>query len=519
MTAPLRPLERGPVLAVALGALALTALLLPPTPGMGDSAELVLALALAGIPHPTGYPIYVLGGHPFVRAAHALGASWVLAANLWSALGAAVAAGAYARLVQHVVAALEDERALAGGAPMPGFARWIAVAFPPALLVLNPVWLDSATIAEVYSWNNAWIAASAAFALGRLRALDGAARRGEAGPAGTGDLPAALCWGLLCGLCGAHHVTSLFFVLPLTVALVAAQVSCGRWRASLAFAGLGGALVPLASYGWIPWRAAHPAAFQWPVGPSATALWLHARGAAYAYYVGRFAPNAEQWALIRRGVLPWLLPGMLLGSLVALRSTSRALRRGLLALMFGAAMQVAFIVSYGVPDPEFYFLPALMSGLLVGAPGLSWLSRRTSPALACLIAAGLALGLAAWSVPRALAERARLAEVDAGFRAAWRSIPFERGIVLWRDDHYQRFKALQLLEGQRPGLFVDSPDMLIWPSRRRAFQRRFGFDPLAGLTLRTPDDVAQVAENIRRHASVPVLVLPEYREPGAEGRK
>src|SRR5881397_1105532 len=108
----------GPVLAGTIGTFALAVLLLPGTPGMGDSAELTLALAFAGIAHPTGYPFYVLAGHLFVIPVHALGTSWVVAANLWSAAGAAVAAGAYTRLLQHLVAALGDEDRRWGRAPV-----------------------------------------------------------------------------------------------------------------------------------------------------------------------------------------------------------------------------------------------------------------------------------------------------------------------------------------------------------------------------------------------------------------
>ena len=174
---------------------------------------------------------------------------------------------------------------------------------------------------------------------------------------------------------------------------------------------------------------------------------------------------------------------------------------------------LALVVSYGVADPKFYLLPALMPSLLVCTPALLWVPRRTSALAPFVLAAGLALALATWSVPRALSERARLASVDAGFRTAWRSIPFDRGIVLWRDDHYQRFKVLQLLEGQRGGLYVESPDMLIWPARRRAFQQAFGFDPLEGLTLRTPEDIARIPDWIRRRSTVPVLELREKRPP------
>jgi len=492
-----RPALLPPVVA-GLGVFALMALLMPSTPAMGDAAELILALALAGIPHPTGYPLYVMAGTLFVRAAHALGISWVVAANLWSVTGAAVAAAAYTRLVQHLVAALEDDARLAA---FRGGVRAVAVAFPVIALALNPVWIDAATGAEVYSWNCALLALGAAFMLGRLRATSAASDAGET--------HAALAWGLLCGACAAHHVTSLLFVLPMTVALVATLVRAGRWRASLALTGVVASLIPLASYGWIAWRAAHPAPFQWPVEPRWSSWWFHVRAALYTHYLGRFAPTVPEWTLIKGGLLVWILPGMSLGALFALRTTSRPARWGLLALLGGAALQVVFVVSYGVPDAAMYLLPALLASLSVGAPLLLWLARRTSRAVAFAAAAGLVLALAAWSVPRALTERLALARVDAGFRKAWRSIPFERGIVLWADDHYHRFLALQLLEGQRPGLYMENPDMLVWHARREAFRRRFGFDPLEGLSLRTAKDLEEIPTNVRRRAKVPVLVLPQ----------
>ena len=40
---------------------------------------------------------------------------------------------------------------------------------------------------------------------------------------------------------------------------------------------------------------------------------------------------------------------------------------------------------------------------------------------------------------------------------------------------------------------------------------RFGFDPLEGLSLRSPDDVNRITEAIQKRATVPVLVLPEYK--------
>ena len=513
---------RAPVLLAALASFAMSALLLPRSPGMGDSAELTLALALAGIPHPTGYPLYTLAGHAFVVTAHGIGASWIVAANLWSALGAAVGAGASARVVQHVVAMLDQP----GRAPAsrPRAAHALAIALPLLLVLFNPIWIESATVAEVHSWNGAMIAIAAAFMLGRLGDLDRAAvgaggvspdLRASRSPGASSDVRTAVIWGLICGANATLHATSALFIIPFSAALVAAFVRAVRWRAVLALAALGAALLPLATYLWIPWRAAHPARFQWPVGPSARALWLHMTGAAYAQYVGRFAPTAEQWNTIRAGVLPWLLPGLLLMPVIALRLRRPSFRIGLLALIAAAVLQIVFIVRYGVPDPAMYFLPTLLPGLLIAVPLMAWITKRAAPAVALIPALLLVAALAAWSIPSALDRRAELDRVDAEFRSAWRGIPFTRGIVLWADDHYQRFKLLQVLEGERPGLYVENPDVLIWPSRRRAFIDSLGFDPLADVVLRTPADLKRIPESVRLHSTLPVLVLEEHREPDA----
>ncbi|HTK30466.1 MAG TPA: DUF2723 domain-containing protein [Candidatus Saccharimonadaceae bacterium] len=505
-----------PALGAGVGMFALAALLLPPAPGMGDSAELTLALALAGIPHPTGYPLYVLAGHVFALAVHGLGASWVAASALWSAAGAAVALGAYVRLGQHVLSALEDQARREGRVRDRSVVTWTAVALPALALALNPIWIDSATVAEVYSWHHACLALSAAFMMGWLRRLESIGAPPAPTPAqgarsrlGSTELRGAATWGLLCGACGAQHATAVFFVLPMTAALVAGLVRARRWHPSLAFVSFGASLVPLASYGWIAWRALHPAPFQWPVGVGLAALLMHVRGAAYSYLLGRFSPTTAEWVLIRGAILPWALPGLTLGSAFALSSRSTALRWGLLALFAAATIQVAFIVSYGVPDPATYFLPVLMAALLAVTPGTVLLGRRVPAGLLAVIALGIVGAVAAWSVPRAVAQRAELARVDAEFHAAWRAIPFDRGIVLWADDHYHRFVLIQLLEGARPGLYVDNPEMLIWPGRRRAFAKRFGFDPLEGLTFRSEADLGKIPDNIRRRAHVPVAVIPE----------
>lgn len=487
-------LSRTPLVAAFLASLAFTLLVLPRTPGIGDSAEFTLALAYAGIPHPTGYPFYVLGGHAFVLLAHALGAGWVLAANLWSALGAAVAAAAYVRLTQRVLA-------LGGGAALAPPVETAALALPVALLVLHPVWIESATIAEVYSWSHAWLAIAASVALGRLGAID------AAGAAGTLGARQSLAWGLLAGLGLAHHALALFFVAPLTLALVVAHLRSGGAPARLVPM-LAVVLPSLAGAAWLSWRAAHPAPFQWPVAPALPAVLAHLTGSAYRGYLGGFAPKPGEWAAIRDTLLPVVLPGLVAGTYVTLRVPSAASRLGLLALGAGAAAVVAFVTLYGSPDPAMYLLPPLMIALLLAGPLLRALAGRVSPAIAIVLAAAVVVTLASFSLPASLRTRRRLDAVDARIRAAWALVPFDRGLVLWDDDHFHRLVVFRQLEGSRPGLDVQNPSVLSWAPARREFVRRYGVDPFGGAPVTSRDQVRAVPPYLHDRLAVPSVDFP-----------
>src|SRR6059036_1597059 len=68
-----------------------------PTVYVGDSGELVTAVHLLGIPHPTGYPLYVLLGKLWTVLLPVGSIAWRM--SLFSALCAAVACAAL-----HVVA-------------------------------------------------------------------------------------------------------------------------------------------------------------------------------------------------------------------------------------------------------------------------------------------------------------------------------------------------------------------------------------------------------------------------------
>lgn len=486
----LRPIVPLPLI---LGAVAfeLSLLLTPHVPGIGDAAEFTLALALGGVPHPTGYPWYVMLGTPFVRALHALGLGWVHAAGVWSALGAALATGLFAGLVQHLATLAAPARRDA----------W-TVALPVLVLAFHPVWLRAATEPEVYSWWFAALAGAMWFTFSTVTELE----RGRPGPVPVAGI--GWRWGLIAGACFLQHALSLLFVVPLTLALVAALRSRGALRASFALALLLGALIPFAGWGFLAWRAFHPAAYQWPLEASLASVWAHVRGAAYAGYLGGSAPNPAERALLARTLLPIVIPGLALGTLAALREPRPTRRGAQLALVLGAALLLAFTLNYRVPDPAQYVVPVLMVSLLWLPGVLARMAGRIPQWLAgaAVLVAGVAM--ASWGVRATLEHRARLERIDTRIRAAWHSIPFERGVVIWNDDHAARLVLLQLLERDHTERLVMNPSRLSWPAERRRMTALAGFDPLEGLTLRTTDDLTAVPDHVRGLTTLPVVEFP-----------
>src|SRR5204863_5781393 len=129
----------GWVIGAALVALTIYLMHAPPVAGDKDSAEFTLVLALRGVSHPTGYPLYTLIGHGFVTALHALGASWAFAANAWSASGGAVAVGLMVRL--------------AGALAPRSRMAWVVALLPALAFAFDPVWTVETELAEVNSWH------------------------------------------------------------------------------------------------------------------------------------------------------------------------------------------------------------------------------------------------------------------------------------------------------------------------------------------------------------------------------
>ena len=405
----------------AVAALVFYLALAPPATGDGDPGELALVLALNGVSHPTGYPLYTLLGHTFVRLLHLLGVGWAYAANAWSATGGGVAVFFLHALAARLIPARLD---------LGSRARFAIALVPTALFALNPAWTCLTTIAEVYSWQIALMAGMALRYVGlarRLGARDGARaiRLGRE----------AAIWGLLCGLGLAHHLTTVWIAAPLSLAIAWMLARSRRPVPASVGIAAAAALVPLLSYVILYQRAQHPGPGVWPtLGASLDDVARHVTGAMYRYQLGRYAPAPRFQPLLCNDVYPFLvLSGALLAALVA-RTRGRGesmVGIGLLGAVFAAT---AFGFRYGVEDPSPYFLAPMVIGLAAVAPVAASLLAGTSVEriLGRAALVGLLLVLALRSVPwvHTASERGPAAiAADQRIHRLWESIPSDSALV------------------------------------------------------------------------------------------
>jgi hypothetical protein len=485
-------------------------LLAPQVSGDKDSSEFVLVLAFNGVAHPTGYPIFCLLGHLWARGVHALGATWAYAANSWSAVGGGVALVLLHRLG---CALLPDASPLGRG------RRFLLAALPVAFLALNPIWTYETTLAEVYSWHVAWAMGACLYFVRLTRGLTGrdewTAHRLHRHAAG---------WGLVCGLGGAHHATSVLVAAPLSVVLLVTMIRQRRFTPVQPLITVAAALIPLSSYGILYWRATHPAIVQWPVlTPGLDGLFFHITGQQYRRNLGRFAPSREQLQLLGWYVWPFLAPGLALLGTQALLARGPATRVASWGLAIAAAIGTAYGFIYGVTDPSSYLLVPLALGLVAAVPLVVRMLaggpriRRVAGA----VGAALALTAAGLSVPwtRTNAERARLyVSFDRYLGSMWQSIPLDTAFVFWANDMTYKLEERQLLGGEKRALLVYHPLFITQGVLRARFIARHGIDPAAGLSgvdrraldPGMPDSLAErlvvlVEQHVNRASPIPVV--------------
>ena len=286
-------------------------------------------LALGGVAHPTGYPLFTLAGHAWTVLVRALGTTWAYAANSWTALGGGVAMYALYRLGLAL---------LRGGETRGLDARTAALvaAAPVAWFACNPNWTYETTLAEVYAWHLAWALTAATCFANWMREGEG-----PRGKDGARLAARAATWGLLCGIGAVHHATFVFVAAPLALDLV------------------------------ILARASHPGPGVWPtLRPGWDGMIEHVSGREYSRLLklGGFAPSVAQVGLLREYTWPFLAAGgaCLVAALVTARRATQRWTIG--TLLAAAALSTGFALSYEAPDPSSYFLVPTALGMAAFAP-------------------------------------------------------------------------------------------------------------------------------------------------------
>ena len=257
------------LLALLAGSVAAVVYYLGSAPGVlfGDGGELQFAAWTAGLPHPTGYPLYMTLGWAWSHLLDAAGlASPARAMTLLSVLFAALAVGLTYLLARTLIGL---------GLPQvsPVLQR-LAALLAALTFAFTPTFWSQAVVTEVYTLNAAFMALILWLALlWRWRVEGGGWRVESSGEwrvirsgrspqpvnPGRSDVeldPLLAALALTFGLSLAHHRTTLLLA-PFVLVFLAWQAPAGYWRSHrrdiLWMALL--ALAPLLLYLYVPLRA------------------------------------------------------------------------------------------------------------------------------------------------------------------------------------------------------------------------------------------------------------------------
>jgi hypothetical protein len=456
-----------------------------PTIFVGDSGELVAAVHVLGIPHPTGYPLYVL-----------LGKAWTLLVpigsvayrmSLFSAACTAVACALVydigRRAGWHPIAALASATLFAFGASVWGEANVQRV------YALGAVFVAGAT-ALLWSWHR------------------------------TGR-DCLLVWAaLVCGLGATNH---MFMAVYGAVASVFVIVHAPRVlrRGRLLAACLGAGLAGLLPYLYLPLRSAADPALDWGDPESGQALfevvmrrdfweraWIEAPGdvlTVAADFVRTLGPE-----------LTWGGVGLAALGLAA------GVRRGAPVLLLAGVViaNVFSLALHGSRSDIFiwhrYYVPAYMSLALAAGLGTQMLVTALPRALRV---APLALPAVLLATGWQSFDRSRYEIGEAFSQAVLRTLPPGAHLIATDDNILFILIYLRLVEGVRPDVNLimqgvgdaDLPPLRFDPDRDPLFFTHHPNWNVPGLAI---DPVGLLFQARRLDAPPAALHLPDGPLPG-----
>lgn len=335
-----------------------------------DGGDLLTAAFTWGIPHPTGYPTYLISLRGF-SAVIPFG-SEALHGNLFSALTAAAAIGLLFMATVRILRTLPVADRLDD--------RYISIAAGVSSLSVaasRELW-SQATVTEVYALNALFVSALLLATLGlRDRQLEG----GVSWRYGLGI-------GLLSGIALGNHLTIAALIFPLLAwGLLGGGVRMLRLGRVLPII-LGGVL-GLSVYAYAPIASSQAPDLNWGHPDTAQGFWWMVSGTVYQGYA--FGVSGEE--LIDRLVTSadlllaqFAFFGLLLG-LAGVPAVWASRRSLVVAHLAAIVLLVTYAITYRTVDSFIYLIPAFMlfsiwmaAGVLRILAGIDEI-RRALPAL------------------------------------------------------------------------------------------------------------------------------------------
>ena len=313
--------------------------------GGSDSGELAAAVATLGIPHPPGYPTYMLMGRAWVSLP--LGGDVAYRLNLLSAVGAALAAGLLAVTIGRLGRQLAPGRLpMVTGSAVGGL-----------LLALSPLTWSQATITEVYA------PGLAALSLVTLLIFT---------PTRRVQPERGLLAGVVAGL-GLGVMPQLVLALPGAIGLLYFQhrpvVSSHQRVLHKIVPFVTGVVLGLLTFLYLPLRAGAQPAFNWGNPGSLARFWWVVSTAQYHHLAGVGDLSTGIDRLVTAGLFSAQQLGVAAIALAALGGfTLWPAHKPVLGYLLSLiGLTLLFQMSYPVLNNRVYLLPVLFGlALLVG---------------------------------------------------------------------------------------------------------------------------------------------------------
>jgi len=335
-----------------------------------DGGDLLTAAAVWGVPHPTGYPAYILALKAFSWAVP-IGELAFRGSLMSAVLGAAAVGLLYLALVRIL-------RALPEGAQLPAAAvRGAAVVVTLAFAFCREYW-SQANIAEVYTLNALF------FVSLLLIILACRSRRSEGRPGTLLRIGGALLLGIGLG----NHLTLGLAIAPFVVwALWTPPRGVERWRFWLDWRPVAAFCAGLAVYAYAPLASGREPPLNWGHPHTVEGFWWMISGSIYQGYAfgvegSQLAGRLASWADFF--LAQYSVVGLLLGIVGITVLWER--RRGFLLAGAASVLLVSlYAIGYETRDSFIYLIVPFMvfavwmgGGLisLLGALQAAFSSRR-----------------------------------------------------------------------------------------------------------------------------------------------